>query len=168
MPVIRQQLYMEAPPELCFDLSRSIDMHMDSMAHTGERAVGGRVGGLIELGETVTWEAVHFGIRQRLTARITEMNRPHRFVDEMVNGAFRRFYHEHRFEAQGSGTLVTDTFDYTSPLGLLGQLADRIFLEAYMKGLLGRRNELIKQRAEARAAGTPLAEGAGSDTRSRP
>ncbi|SDD14747.1 hypothetical protein SAMN02799630_02237 [Paenibacillus sp. UNCCL117] len=148
MPIIRQQLYIEASPELCFDLSRSIDVHMDSMAQTGERAVGGRRSGLIECGETVTWEAVHFGIRQRLTARITEMDRPHRFVDEMVSGAFRRFCHEHTFQAQGSGTLMGDTFDYTSPLGSLGRLADRLFLERYMTRLLARRNEVIRQLAE--------------------
>ncbi|WP_159881967.1 SRPBCC family protein [Paenibacillus puerhi] len=150
MPVIRQQLYIEAPPELCFDLSRSIDVHMDSMAQTGERAVGGRKSGLIECGETVTWEAVHFGIRQRLTARITEMERPYRFVDEMVSGAFRRFYHEHKFEVSGSGTLVTDTFDYTSPLGGLGRLVDALFLERYMKRLLAQRNQVIRRIAEAR------------------
>ncbi len=56
MPVIRMELFIEAPPELCFDLARSIDVHMLSMSGSQERAIGGRTSGLIELGETVTWE----------------------------------------------------------------------------------------------------------------
>jgi len=148
VPVIRLDVYIEAPPQICFDLSRSIDLHMASTAHTKEVAIQGRTSGLIELGETVTWEATHLGIRQRLTSIITEFEPPVRFVDEMVRGAFQRFRHEHRFESRGAGTLMTDIFDYTSPLGPLGKLADALFLQVYMKRLLVRRNMYIKQAAE--------------------
>src|SRR5690606_23982501 len=127
-------------------------VHMDSMAQTSERAVGGRTSGRIELGESVTWEAVHLGVRQRLTARITAFEAPNRFVDEMVSGAFSRFWHEHRFEERDGGTLMTDVFDYTSPLGPLGRLADVLFLRRYMERLLVGRNEHIKQLAEREAA----------------
>ncbi|MCI3918761.1 SRPBCC family protein [Paenibacillus sp. TRM 82003] len=155
MPIIRTTVRIAALPELCFDLSRSIDLHADSMASTRERAVGGRTSGLIELGETVTWEATHLGVRQRLTSIITEMERPHRFVDEMVRGAFRRFRHEHRFTPIDGGTFVEDTFDYESPLGWIGRAADALFLERYMTKLLSERNRYIKQVAEARTQQTP-------------
>jgi len=62
---------INAPTERCFDLARDIAFHQRSVAHTAERAIGGVTGGLIALGETVTWEATHFGVRQRLTVRIT-------------------------------------------------------------------------------------------------
>lgn len=39
--------------------------------------------GPIGAGQTVTFEATHFGIRQRLTSLITEYKEPHLFVDEM-------------------------------------------------------------------------------------
>ncbi len=149
MPTIVTKLFIQAPAAVCFDLARSIDIHMASTAHTQERAVGGRTSGLIELGESVTWEAVHFGVRQRLTAGITAYDRPYRFVDEMVSGAFKSFWHEHRFEESAGGTWMTDTFDYTSPLGPLGRLADRLFLRAYMEDLLTRRYQYIKQCAES-------------------
>ncbi|NIK71762.1 SRPBCC family protein [Paenibacillus sp. BK720] len=148
MPVIVQTLFIEAPIDVCFDLSRSIELHMSSTSQTKERAVKGRTSGLIELGETVTWEAVHFGVRQRLTAVISEYERPYRFVDEMVEGAFKRFKHEHRFESRDGGTLMTDIFDYTSPLGPLGSLADVLFLRSYMERFLMQRNECIKLQAE--------------------
>nr|WP_088044603.1 SRPBCC family protein [Bacillus sp. EAC] len=148
MPIIKLSMFIKAPIQVCFDLSRSIDIHMESTSQTNERAVKGRTSGLIELGESVTWEATHFGIRQHLTSIITEFDPPNRFVDEMVSGAFKRFRHEHIFELQDDGTLITDKFDYTSPFGPIGRLADVMFLRSYMERLLLRRNEYIKCNAE--------------------
>jgi ligand-binding SRPBCC domain-containing protein len=147
-PKIIIETLIAAPIERCFDLSRSIDLHTDSMKHTGERAIAGRTRGLIELGETVTWEAKHFGIRQNLTSKITEFEYPNYFVDEQVSGAFKSIRHEHRFERRGNQTLMTDNFIFESPLGLLGRLANVLFLKSYMKILLLKRNEIIKQAAE--------------------
>jgi ligand-binding SRPBCC domain-containing protein len=101
----------------------------------------------------VTWEATHFGVRQRLTSRITAFDPPHRFVDEMVRGAFARFRHEHQFVAVEGGTEIVDTFDYTSPLGPLGRLADRLFLVRYMTRLLRERNAYLARAAESAATG---------------
>ncbi|MCA9075514.1 MAG: hypothetical protein KDA93_10815 [Planctomycetaceae bacterium] len=44
---------------------------------------------------------------------------------------------------------MIDRFDYTSPLGVLGQLADVMFLKRYMTRLLKERNKLIKSVAES-------------------
>ena len=40
---------------------------------------------------------------------------------------------------------------YTSPLGLLGDLADVLFLERYMRRLLEERNAVIRRMAESSA-----------------
>ena len=150
MPRIELATVIAAPIERVFDLARSIDLHSDSMAHTGERAVGGVTSGLIGLGEMVTWRARHFGVWQGLTSRITLYERPTLFGDAMVSGAFRRFDHEHRFETQPDGsTLMRDVFDYTSPLGVLGHVADVLFLAHYMRSLLERRNAMLKETAES-------------------
>jgi len=148
MPVIRLATQINAPIQICFDLARSIDVHIESTSHTGEVAIRGRTSGLIELGETVTWEATHFLVRQQLTSRITAFEPPYRFVDEMVSGIFQRFRHEHIFESAADGTWMTDIFDYTSPYGRLGRLADVIFLRSYMQRLLIKRNNYIKYKAE--------------------
>lgn len=148
MPVIYIETFIDAPIEKCFDLARSIDLHMESTKHTGETAIAGKTSGIIELNETVTWRAKHFGIWQTLTSKITEMERPQYFVDEMAQGAFKAFRHEHRFESVADRTKMIDIFDYTSPLGLLGKLADRLFLKSYMRRLLIKRNEVIKRHAE--------------------
>lgn len=149
MPVIYLETFIDAPIEKCFDLARSIDLHMESTKHTGETAIAGKTRGLIELNETVSWRAKHLGIWQTLASKITEMEQPKYFVDEMVHGPFQAFRHEHRFEAIGNRTKMIDIFDYESPLGLLGKLADWLFLKRYMKRLLAKRNDVIKRHAEA-------------------
>jgi ligand-binding SRPBCC domain-containing protein len=148
LPVIRVVTEIHAPMEVCFDLARDIEMHIRSTAGTNEKAVGGVTSGLIGLGEEVTWEARHFGIRQRLTSRITGFVRPRHFRDSQVRGTFRRFDHDHLFEGNGGITTMTDVFDYEAPLGWVGRLADGLFLEAYMRGLLERRARVIKGAAE--------------------
>ncbi|HEX2700140.1 MAG TPA: hypothetical protein VHM89_08065 [Acidimicrobiales bacterium] len=71
MPALRVVSDIAAPVEVCFDLSRSIELHVESMAASAERAVAGVTSGLIGAGEEVTWAARHFGIRWRVTSRIT-------------------------------------------------------------------------------------------------
>jgi len=149
MPVIELKTAIKAPIERCFDLSRSIDLHKISTAHTNEEAIAGVTSGLIGPNEWVTWRAKHFGVYQKLTSKITAFERPRFFVDEMVKGAFKSFVHEHHFEATTYGTLMTDRFDYQSPLGVLGRLADFLFLKRYMTRLLEKRNNTIKAFAES-------------------
>ncbi|GEN52535.1 SRPBCC family protein [Halobacillus faecis] len=148
MPVIIHRTFIEAPAEVCFDLARDVDVHTQTTSNTKEKAVAGVTKGWMEEGDKVTWEATHFGIRQRLTARITEMDRPHRFVDVMVKGAFHSFTHTHEFFEKAEGTVMVDTFDYQSPLGPLGSIADRLFLEKYMRDLIETRAHELKMMAE--------------------
>ncbi len=130
-------------------MARSIDAHQQSAKGTQERAVAGVTHGLIGLGEEVTWEARHFGLRQRLTVRITRFERPFRFQDVMVSGAFKRIQHDHEFVAHPPGTLMVDRFEFESPGGVVGQLVDRFFLHGYLRRFLIRRNQVLKDLAES-------------------
>lgn len=152
MPRIVLKTYIDADQQTVFDLARSIDLHQVSTKHTNEKAIAGRMSGLIELNETVTWQARHFGITQKLSSKITEFDNPNFFVDEMLSGVFKSIRHEHRFVEQGTGTLMIDTFDYVSPLGILGKIADSLFLLNYLTDLLVKRNAAIKNYAESARA----------------
>jgi ligand-binding SRPBCC domain-containing protein len=148
MPIIKIEFRVNAPLERVFDLARCIDLHEATMMKQGEKAIAGVTKGLIKLGETVTWEATHFGVKQNLTSKITQYERPRHFRDSMVEGVFKRFDHDHFFEHSGAQTLMKDIFDYDSPLGFLGNIADILFLESYMREILTERNRLIKEIAE--------------------
>jgi ligand-binding SRPBCC domain-containing protein len=148
MTRIELSTQIDAPIERCFDLARSIDLHVVSTKQTGERAIGGRTSGLIELGETVTWRARHFGLWQTLTSKIVELDFPNSFTDVMVHGAFKSFRHEHHFRAIQDRTTMTDIFVFESPFGMLGRMVNALFLERYMTKLLVERNRVIKETAE--------------------
>jgi ligand-binding SRPBCC domain-containing protein len=149
MPRIVLETHIEAPVEICFDLARNVDAHCETSAFTEERAVPpGRTSGLLEAGELVTFEGIHLAVRQRLTARIVEMERPLRFVDEMVKGAFHSMRHTHEFEEKTDGTMMRDILEWKAPLGPLGRLADRLFLERHLRTFLTRKQAGLKRLAE--------------------
>lgn len=149
MPVITIETKINAPVERVFDLARCIDLHEATMTKHQEKAVAGVMKGLINLNETVTWEAVHFGVRQKLISKIVTCDRPFHFRDSLVSGAFKRFDHDHFFEEKDGETLMRDSFDYDSPYWFFGKIADWLFLKSYMRKLLENRNELIKKIAES-------------------
>ncbi|HEX8249159.1 MAG TPA: SRPBCC family protein [Pyrinomonadaceae bacterium] len=149
MPEIRLETFISAPVERCFDLSRSIDLHKLSLEHTGEKAIDGKTSGLIEKGEFVTWQARHFGVKQKLSVEITQMKPPDYFCDEMTKGAFEIMRHEHFFEGAERGTLMIDKFYYKVPFWIFGAVFDYFVLQNYMKRLLEDRNNTIKRFAES-------------------
>lgn len=149
MPVIELLTEVNAPVKRCFDLSRSIDLHLISTKHTGEQAIAGTTSGLINLNETVTWRAKHFFMWQTLTTKVVELHSPNFFADEMISGAFKSFRHEHYFFELNEQTVMRDVFVFESPYGVLGKLFNLLTLKAYMTSLLKQRNAVIKQVAES-------------------
>lgn len=135
---------LAAPVEVSFDLSRSIDLHLESMIASKERAVAGVTSGLISEGQEVSWEARHFGVLWRMTSRITEFDAPKRFVDEMVRGPFASFRHEHLFEDNDGGTRMTDVIEFRTRLGAIGDVPAGM----YLRRLMSIRNAVIRAKAE--------------------
>ena len=138
-----------APIERCFDLARSIDLHMASTNQTGERAVAGVTTGMIGAGETVTWRGRHFGWMVTHTSRITAFAFPKHFQDSMVRGLFKRFCHDHYFEELPGGTAMADILEFEAPYGFVGKLVERAVLEKHLRLLLEKRNDCIKRVAES-------------------
>lgn len=141
---------IEAPIERCFDLSRSVEVHMLGTERTREQAVGGVTSGLIGPGEFVRWRATHLGVKQHLASRITAYDRPFYFQDTMIEGAFKSMQHDHFFRALSSGrTEMKDLFIFAAPVPVLGLIAENLVLKHYMLNLLKHRNAILKQVAES-------------------
>lgn len=147
-----ERIYLEtlikADIQKVFDLARDIDLHQRSTAGTHEKAIAGRTSGLIEENETVTWRAKHLGIYQTLTSKIISMEKPYRFTDIMLEGAFKSMKHQHIFKAKQENTLMIDIFEFESPFGIIGKMFSKAFLKNYLKQFLLQRNELIRKTAE--------------------
>lgn len=149
MSRIYLETLIDADIQYVFDLARNIDLHQQSTSKTDEKAIAGRTSGLIEENETVTWRAKHLGIYQTLTTKIISMEKPYQFTDIMLDGAFTSMHHQHMFRETEGKTLMTDIFEFESPLGIIGRFFNTIYLTNYLKTFLLERNEFIKTTAES-------------------
>src|ERR1700688_3883738 len=150
MVSIEQCMQINAPIRRCFDLSRSVGVHLLGTESSGEQAVGGVTTGLIGPNEFVRWRARHFGINQHLTSKITAFDSPNYFQDTMIEGVFSFMQHDHFFLAVSETTTeMRDRFTFAAPFPVLGQIAERLFLRAYMDRFLRHRNQILKQVAES-------------------
>ena len=141
---------INAPIEVCFDAARDVSLHVKSASFSRERLIApGRLEGLLDAGDLVCFEGRHFGIRQTFCARIVELQRPDRFVDEMVRGTFRWMRHVHAFERSGDTTVMRDAVSWEAPFGLLGRLADLILLERHMLWFVETKQKQLKALIES-------------------
>ena len=137
------ETFIDAPPELCFDLARDAKIHAQSAAFSGERLVApGKLTGTFELGDLIAFEGRHLGIRQRFVAQITSVDRPRQFTDQMVKGIFRSLRHVHEFHAADGGTLMRDVLEWRAPLGWI---ADPLFFRRHMTWFVTTKQKQLKQ-----------------------
>ncbi|ADW67942.1 SRPBCC family protein [Granulicella tundricola] len=143
---------IQAPIHRCFDLARSVEVHLLANIHSGEQTVAtsGVTSGLVALNQHVTWRARHFGLWQNLTSQTTALTAPTYVQVTMTRGIFHSMQADHHFRTLPSGaTEMRDDFRIAAPLPILGLLAERLFLSRYMLALLRERNQVIKQVAES-------------------
>jgi ligand-binding SRPBCC domain-containing protein len=149
MSFIHLTTFIAAPNERVFDLSRNVTVHKQSMTKYRERIVGGVSNGMMELNDEVKWQAKHLFRERTLKVKISAIRKPEYFRDEQVEGDFKIMKHEHYFRPVENGTLMIDQFYYELPFGFMGRLANKLYIEKYLRNILGERNALIKQIAES-------------------
>ena len=59
---------------------------------------------------------------------ITEIKEGMYFIDEQRIGPYRIWRHQHHFEQQGEQVVMTDKLEYALPLGVLGRIANSLFV----------------------------------------
>lgn len=148
MPHIIVKTEIKAQIDVCFDLARDVGFYYNSLKKLTEIPIAGKVSGLVEAGDYVTWETNHLNFMQHLTLKVTEFKKPSLFVDEMVKGKFKSYKHEHIFEDHIDKTIMIDKFYFQSSYGVLGKIMDRLFLKKHFISLIEKRNEALKQKAE--------------------
>ena len=148
MTTIHLTTKIKAPIQTVFDLNRNIDIHKLSISKSNEKAIDGITSGLINLNETVTWKGKHFGVYQTHKSLISAMEAPNYFVDEMVEGRFKSFAHQHTFTEENGVIIMQDEIQYETPFGIFGKLFDKFILKDYLTTLIKERNEFVKNLAE--------------------
>lgn len=148
MTTINLSTKIKASIQIVFDASRNIDVHQLSASKSNEKAIDGVTSGFINLNETVTWRGKHFGLYLTHKSRITAMNFYNYFVDEVEDGKFKTFRHQHFFEEINGITTMTDKLQYETPFGVFGKLFDYLFLKKHLTVFLLERNKILKTVAE--------------------
>jgi ligand-binding SRPBCC domain-containing protein len=115
----RSELWLPAPLERIFDFFSDAGNLQEltpgwvNFEIVTPRPILLRAGTLIDYrlrirGIPVTWRTL-----------IKVWDPPFRFVDEQVRGPYRKWEHEHTFEAKDGGTLMRDCVTYAAPFGFL-------------------------------------------------
>lgn len=85
-------------------------------------------------------------VRAKWGTRIEQLVPGVRFVDSQRRGPYRAWWHEHVFSPVGSRTLMEDRVYYALPLGILGAIAQRIFVARSLRNIFGYRSDAIRLR----------------------
>jgi ligand-binding SRPBCC domain-containing protein len=87
------------------------------------------------------------------------------FVDEQVSGPFKRWVHRHEFQRiDETHTRIIDVVDYSVPLGLIGWLADVLFVRRSLKRMFAHRHQVMRGLMESPESAHETA-GAASDVK---
>ncbi|WP_396600520.1 cell division protein [Algibacter sp. R77976] len=148
MPLVKVETHINAGIQTCFDLARNVDFYQNSIKNSREIAIDGKITGLVEANDSITWEAKHLGFVRHITLKVTEFDNPNLFVDEMVHGNFKAYKHEHIFREDNNKTIMIDKFYFESPWGIIGKMIDGLFMKKYMINILKTRNSILKAQAE--------------------
>lgn len=125
MPVLKRSQFIPAPLEEVFAFfSEARNLEAITPSWVGFRFV---TPGRIEMreGAVIEYRIRLHGIPVRWRTLITEWDPPHGFKDIQLEGPYKMWEHEHRFEAEDYGTRMRDTVHYELPFGFLGRVADK-------------------------------------------
>lgn len=84
-------------------------------------------------------------VRLTWVTEITEVRKPHYFVDEQRKGPYSVWHHEHHFKEIAGGVEMTDQLTYSIPLNFLGRFANWLFVEREVKGIFDYRYKTLEK-----------------------
>lgn len=92
------------------------------------------------------WVRPFGGIKMAWLTEITHVNEPYYFVDEQRAGPYALWHHEHRLSPTENGVLMSDLVSYRLPVGPLGDLAHRIFVQKQLEGIFRYREKVLSKK----------------------
>jgi ligand-binding SRPBCC domain-containing protein len=99
------------------------------------------------------------GIPVRWRTEIAAWEPPFRFVDQQLRGPYRKWVHEHRFEAVPGGVRCLDRVEYVVPGGPLFEgMAHSLFVRGELERIFDYRAEVMRE-----LFGTPRAKAAADE-----
>ena len=94
----------------------------------------------MRVGALIVYRLKVHGVPLRWRSRITVWDPPHCFVDEQLQGPYRRWIHTHRFRAVPGGTAVDDEVEFSVPGG---RIIERLFVRRDVRAIFKHRQQAI-------------------------
>jgi ligand-binding SRPBCC domain-containing protein len=85
------------------------------------------------------------GFKMTWVSEITHIEEKRFFVDQQRVGPYSLWHHQHFIEAVSNGVLMTDIVSYRPPMGLLGSIANRLFIQNQLKTIFDYREKAVEQ-----------------------
>jgi ligand-binding SRPBCC domain-containing protein len=86
---------------------------------------------------------------------ITQVKEPYHFVDDQISGPYSLWHHQHHFREVAGGVEMTDELHYAIPFGILGRLANAIFVEHEVNSIFDFRFKILETHFVKNKTGTP-------------
>lgn len=86
------------------------------------------------------------GIKMTWVAEITHVEHEKFFVDEQRVGPYSMWHHQHHIQEIPGGILMEDIIDYQPPMGLLGDIANSLFIARQLNEIFAYRKQAIEKR----------------------
>jgi len=85
------------------------------------------------------------GIKMTWLTEITHVQVPNYFVDEQRFGPYALWHHQHRFTEVDGGVEMVDEVNYAIPLGILGRIANAVFVKHELDRIFDYRYEALEK-----------------------
>ena len=97
-------------------------------------------------GQLIEYKVKPFaGISVYWMTEITHVEDKKYFVDEQRFGPYRFWHHQHHFRAIPGGVEMTDIIHYRNPMGILGRLANSIFVSKKLGSIFSYRYRKVEE-----------------------
>ncbi len=85
------------------------------------------------------------GIKMNWVTEITQIEEQHYFIDEQRFGPYAFWHHQHWFEEKDGGTQMKDILHYKVPYGIIGTIANSLFVENKVNKIFEFREQTINK-----------------------
>lgn len=86
------------------------------------------------------------GIKLNWMTEITHVKDRQYFVDEQKDGPYAIWHHQHKIEPIEGGVLMTDIITYKPPFGILGTIANSLFIKKQLQKIFEFRKMALEKR----------------------
>jgi ligand-binding SRPBCC domain-containing protein len=146
--VLRSRVVLDAPINDVFDFfSRPQNLGLLTPATMSFRIRSAP--DVVQAGSTIDYTLRIAGAPLRWQTMIERWDPGHGFVDSQRHGPYRSWWHEHLFTAEGTHTVMEDRVYFALPLGVLGKVAQSLFVAGQLRDVFGFRSQAVAQRFRA-------------------